>query len=216
MMGVSSKPVLRSGRTGATSSRQPLEPIAPKPIPNNPNPPLHLPLAQTTRVKRTRSALDNDEENLNEKKRRTPDTKDSLEAAVHGRSRPVNVLASLPNSTPHAALQTNPLRAGSLRIRLRKPDSVDVNGESDKRRLNARGHGRTNVVRSNDDAQRRLRSQDGGSRFKSELALFFPNYDNVLNGEQSEPGKLPSFCSRCLYQQDDDRLSGCEHSDLGH
>ena len=37
--------------------------------------------------------------------------------------------------------------------------------------------------------KRSLRSQDGGSRSKSELALYFPNYDELVSIEPKEPGK---------------------------
>lgn len=36
--------------------------------------------------------------------------------------------------------------------------------------------------------KRNLRSHDGGSRSKSELALYFPNYDELLSIEAKDPG----------------------------
>lgn len=36
--------------------------------------------------------------------------------------------------------------------------------------------------------KRMLRSQDGGSRIKSDLAIYFPNYDDVITGAPQEPG----------------------------
>ena len=36
--------------------------------------------------------------------------------------------------------------------------------------------------------KRSLRSHDGGSRSKSELALYFPNYDELVSIEPKEPG----------------------------
>lgn len=36
--------------------------------------------------------------------------------------------------------------------------------------------------------KRSLRSHDGGSRSKSELALYFPNYDELVSIEAKEPG----------------------------
>ena len=44
-----------------------------------------------------------------------------------------------------------------------------------------------NSSRQND--KRSLRSHDGGSRSKSELALYFPNYDELVSIEPKEPGK---------------------------
>ena len=38
--------------------------------------------------------------------------------------------------------------------------------------------------------KRTLRSQDGGSRSKSELSLYFPNYEELIGNEPKEPGEL--------------------------
>lgn len=40
--------------------------------------------------------------------------------------------------------------------------------------------------------KRSLRSQDGGSRSKSELALYFPNYDELVSIEPKESGMDPN------------------------
>lgn len=45
--------------------------------------------------------------------------------------------------------------------------------------------------------KRTLRSQDGGSRLKSDLAIYFPNYDDVIAGVERKPGTLT-----CLYRAD--------------
>lgn len=39
--------------------------------------------------------------------------------------------------------------------------------------------------------KRSLRSHDGGARLKSELSLYFPNYDELLSTEAKQPGRLP-------------------------
>ena len=39
-----------------------------------------------------------------------------------------------------------------------------------------------------DDSKRSLRSHDGGSRSKSELAQYFPNFDEIINPEAKEKG----------------------------
>jgi hypothetical protein len=39
--------------------------------------------------------------------------------------------------------------------------------------------------------KRSLRSHDGGSRLKSELASYFANYDELLSTEAKQPGRLP-------------------------
>ncbi len=37
--------------------------------------------------------------------------------------------------------------------------------------------------------KRTLRSQGGGSRLRSELSVYFPNYDEIISDEPREPGK---------------------------
>lgn len=40
---------------------------------------------------------------------------------------------------------------------------------------------------------RNLRSHDGGSRSKSELAMYFPNYDDILSMQTRNPGMITSI-----------------------
>ncbi|KAK8233262.1 something about silencing, SAS, complex subunit 4-domain-containing protein, partial [Phyllosticta capitalensis] len=40
--------------------------------------------------------------------------------------------------------------------------------------------------------KRSLRSHDGGSRLKSDLAIYFPNYDEVISGTERKTGTQPS------------------------
>ena len=52
----------------------------------------------------------------------------------------------------------------------------------------------TNVTNTLSQAEKRsLRSHDGGSRSKSELALYFPNFDELVSIEPKEPGRLSSL-----------------------
>jgi len=46
-------------------------------------------------------------------------------------------------------------------------------------------------VRIQQEDKRSLRSQGGGSRLRSELSLYFPNYDEIINDEPKEPGNPP-------------------------
>lgn len=48
-----------------------------------------------------------------------------------------------------------------------------------------------NVVPIGRLEKRNLRSHDGGSRSKSELALYFPNYDELVSIETKDPGLSP-------------------------
>ncbi len=53
----------------------------------------------------------------------------------------------------------------------------------------------TNVSSQND--KRSLRSHDGCSRSKSELALYFPNYDELVSIEPKEPGRTSASIGWC-------------------
>lgn len=53
----------------------------------------------------------------------------------------------------------------------------------------------TNISSQND--KRSLRSHDGCSRSKSELALYFPNYDELVSIEPKEPGRTSSSIGPC-------------------
>lgn len=57
--------------------------------------------------------------------------------------------------------------------------------------LLGRGINVTNGPTSTEKDKRTLRSQDGGSRSKSELALYFPNYEELISNEPRKSGKLP-------------------------
>lgn len=56
-------------------------------------------------------------------------------------------------------------------------------------KVNGRQPTRSNAM-SGRDEQRKLRSQAGRLHLKSELSLFFPNYDEIINDEMSEPGSF--------------------------
>ena len=54
-----------------------------------------------------------------------------------------------------------------------------------------------NGVVSKKSDRRTLRSHDGGSRSKSELSLYFPNYDDFINPEPQETGSSASMIASC-------------------
>ena len=66
----------------------------------------------------------------------------------------------------------------------RKADLNNDPRPSAKRALNG-----INGKSCSDADKRTLRSQDGGSRSKSELSLYFPNYEEFINNEPKEVGK---------------------------
>lgn len=48
----------------------------------------------------------------------------------------------------------------------------------------------SNIPGIDQEDKRTLRSKGGASRLRSELSLYFPNYDEIINDEPKEPGKL--------------------------
>ena len=48
--------------------------------------------------------------------------------------------------------------------------------------------------------KRTLRSQDGGSRLKSDLSIYFPNYDDIIADAPKQPGK--ALVDSILFEQE--------------
>ena len=82
-------------------------------------------------------------------------------------------------------------------VRSRNPDPQHINGTSTATQNapfvneNATLTVQTKDVSSPND-KRSLRSHDGCSRSKSELALYFPNYDDLVSIEPKKPGRTPT------------------------
>ena len=92
--------------------------------------------------------------------------------------------SSLPSRTSGAV---QPLADGTIVTNGNSPlthvDVEVVNGV-----VEHNGGGADKTVKAVD--KRTLRSQDGGSRSKSELSLYFPNYEELVGNEPKEPGEL--------------------------
>lgn len=86
-------------------------------------------------------------------------------------------------------------------------NNADTSGKKSREGLtlevgNGKGHRATDAGAKNveDPAGRRsLRSHDGGSRSKSELAMYFQNYEQMISLEPKKPGILLSFLPQLLY-----------------
>ena len=61
-----------------------------------------------------------------------------------------------------------------------------INGNKSANPVISESTSPSNAVKERD--KRTLRSQNGGSRSKSELSWYFPNYEELLNDEPKEPG----------------------------
>ena len=68
-----------------------------------------------------------------------------------------------------------------------------INGEEIRHKIereNQKATTANNSLKPPESDKRTLRSQDGGSRSKSELALYFPNYEELISTEPKEAGNL--------------------------
>jgi hypothetical protein len=72
-------------------------------------------------------------------------------------------------------------------------DATTANGTGDATPFRVdsttQGHKKAPQPKSTRDTEKRsLRSHDGGSRSRSELSLYFPNYEDLISNEPKEPG----------------------------
>ena len=98
-------------------------------------------------------------------------------------------------SPPRVTTAVQPLADGTL-ITNGNPNTVVKETEITRRIVN-NGKGVQKTLKLVD--KRTLRSQDGGSRSKSELSLYFPNYEELISNEPKETGKmlLPTPLLKC-------------------
>jgi len=175
-MAALSRPSLRSASRRNTS----LEEVPPTDIQQNP-------LPTTRRGKRTRDHSLDSLSNASVKKQKPSPPRQSERCKEAGKSR---ALKSLP-------VRDKPGTKDAVTSRPPDPDPLQqqINGfTTTTQHLNQSAFGNNDLVVNNtttfDPADRRsLRSHNGGSRSKSELALYFPNYDELISIEPKEPSK---------------------------
>ena len=172
-----SRPSLRSSTRKNTS----LEEVPPIDIQQNP-------LRDTRRGKRTRDHSLDTLSNTSAKKQKASPPKQSERAKEAGKSRAVK---SLP-------LRDKPGTKDAVTSRPPNPDPPQrqTNGFiNTTQHINRSAFANNNLAVNTSTTlapadKRSLRSHDGGSRSKSELALYFPNYDELVSIEPKDPGKL--------------------------
>lgn len=170
MVARSQPPLRRSGRCGEQASRSNAtsvtEILAPSAV------------ILSHRVKRNRISSFSHAENL-QKRRKIEHLDDPSCYKFPLRNRPNNEPSqSLPlkNGTKFVSAEfkkTNSTKAVS--------NPYHISQAAEQRTPQQQRHPQTNDKRS-------LRSQDGGSRSKSELSLYFTNYEQMLSLESAEPG----------------------------
>lgn len=174
-----------SGPSLRSSSRRnaSLEEVPPTDIQQNPLPNSH-------RGKRTRdNSLDNlSNSSVKKHKPSPPKPPNRSNEAVKSRA-----LKALP-------LRDKPGTKIAVTSRPPDPPPQQINGSTTTTTLQdvqatSRINGLTiNTTGTLSQAEKRsLRSHDGGSRSKSELALYFPNYDELVSIDPKEPGKHSSL-----------------------
>ena len=94
------------------------------------------------------------------------------------------VLKSAPTGVTH---DVNPTSRGTNAVQPLPNGIITTNGEHAPVPIEV-----TKLKKSKETDKRTLRSQDGGSRSKSELSLYFPNYEELISNEPKEPGKAAS------------------------
>lgn len=175
MAALSSRPSLRSSNRKNTIFNE---------VP--PTHPDQNPLANSRRGKRTRDSSLRSQSNTSVKRLRLglPDpirSKDysKINAA---KSLPVRDRSATQDAVPQGGRSRKPdplQRINGTTITSQNAQSFDTNATLTVNSTNA----------SNHNDKRSLRSHDGCSRSKSELALYFPNYDELVSIEPKEPGR---------------------------
>lgn len=97
-------------------------------------------------------------------------------------------LRNRPNNEP---LRSLPLKNGTKPVpsgHERKTSTVCIPKQKHISQIVSQKYRKQQYTSQSDD-KRTLRSQDGGSRSKSELSLYFTNYEQMLSLEHPEPGK---------------------------
>ncbi|KAI9784805.1 MAG: hypothetical protein M1839_001535 [Geoglossum umbratile] len=126
-----------------------------------------------------------------------PSKKLKIEVQIEARPQPSSRSLKVAKDTA-AALQTNK----PLKNIVTPPDSAvsrTTNDDDDHAQLSVKRKQRNGVSGTNKVAKtialeqmcpvdkRMLRSQDGGARFKSDLSLYFPGYEEIIGNEPKEP-----------------------------
>lgn len=140
------------------------------------------------RSKRVRaSTIIGQEQSL--KRRRLSDNKDEiphLRIPLRSRGAPKLVLPAAPPTTVISTtdVSTTPSIATPLQSPSGKPQYEQIKIIEAK----AKASIRAGSLASSHDERRKLRSEDGGSRAKTELAQYFPDFEEMLSLKPVDPG----------------------------
>jgi hypothetical protein len=144
-------------------------------------------LSNTSRRKRPRDPSDREQDTVSFKKSRTTiDAIDTIEVASKSKAQPKKRSLVITDAKPQRSAQNKPTtQKQSTLVEVRQPTTHAekvVNGI--KHELDRLQPSKADIK----DEKRKLRSQEG-SRFKSELSAYFPDYDVVIGNEPEETRK---------------------------
>ncbi|KAH0539097.1 hypothetical protein FGG08_004335 [Glutinoglossum americanum] len=125
-----------------------------------------------------------------------PNKKLKVEVQIEARSQPssrnlklAKDTTTLPTTKPPKNIATPPDSAES-----RTTNDDDDHSRRRTKKAQRKDVSRTNKVTATKSSEqmcpidkRKLRSQDGGARFKSDLSLYFPGYEEIIGNEPKEP-----------------------------
>ncbi len=158
----------------------------------------------TKNGKRTRDLALLNVDNCILKKQRT------VSSQAIGRGYDADSLVASADKFPKGVVTQSPtLQSENARKYVRNTGTSVLDAESTP---NGTVHECGTVVVARKVDKRSLRSQDGGSRSKSELALYFPNYDELVSIEPKESGMRKTNAIIWRSPADDSRVSDYRHS----
>lgn len=152
------------------------------------------------RSKRVRSStISGQEQSL--KRRRLSDNKSEIpHLRIPLRSRTVSNLVSLsPAVPPTAIFPTDVSTSSSFVTPLESPSGKPQYEQIKIIEARAKASIRGGSLASSHDERRKLRSEDGGSRAKTELAQYFPDFEEMLSLRSADPGDIKSTFPICSH-----------------
>lgn len=175
------RPNLRGNHQHSRSS----SPVAENTVPKQ--------LKEVDRPKRTRIASVSGREQLQKRRRiATKAETDEISIPLRGKGvardvvLPTGLTRSIPTTNPIATQNDASDKDSPLQSPTPKPQYDQIKRIEEKARASIRGSGPNST---NKDDRRKLRSEHGGTRSRTELAQYFPAFEEMLSLEPPNPGK---------------------------
>lgn len=179
------RPTLRGHKLSRSSS--PLgddTPLLPLPSPS-----ADAGIPGTLRSKRVRTATITGQEQSLKRRRLSTNKSEIPQLRIPLRSRIPKIVSPPPVGTPGIKPPTTPVNTSHI---TRPIDSPSGKPQYDQIRIieeRARASIRGSALSASKEERRKLRSEDGGSRAKTELAQYFPDFEEMLSLKPPDPGQ---------------------------